>query len=249
MGLLMSLREYSAKLLGAWDGIITVLVEDPAFGLLGGAELFGQRIALGYENVRINAAAFSQSGQQLILTGKFRYLFVQLNDVHTPEEFPFTDGLEVGDEVGQDVVALVLEIVIQPEEGLLDLDFGDRRQRTRTLIYIVRHTTPVSVSFLLFSPKCTSTLTTTQLFCKWESAFLLRLCVLRFFCFKKCLYFLKIMFRDNCRMCASHVILCSLSFIPMPLYRKWACRVRFLQHSIAHIAFICEDVRNGTFVP
>ena len=65
------------KLLGAGDGIITVLVEYPAFGLLGGAELFGQRIALGYENVRINTAAFSQSGQQLILTGKFRYCSAQ----------------------------------------------------------------------------------------------------------------------------------------------------------------------------
>ena len=101
------------------------MIEDPAFGLLCGAELFGQLITLGYENVRINAAAFSQSGQQLILTGKFRYSFVQLNDVHTPEKFPFTDGLEVGDEVGQDVAALVLEIVIQPEECLLNLSFGD----------------------------------------------------------------------------------------------------------------------------
>ena len=102
--------EDSDELLGAGDSIITVLIEDPAFGLLCGAELFGQLIALGYENVRINAAAFSQSGQQLILTGKFRYLFVQLNDVHTPEKFPFTDGLEVGNEVGQDVAALVLEV-------------------------------------------------------------------------------------------------------------------------------------------
>ena len=113
------------ELLGAGDGIITVLVEYPAFGLLGGAELFGQRIALGYKNVRINAAAFSQSGQQLILTGKFRYLFVQLNDIHAPEEFPFTDRLEVGNEVRQDVAALMLEVVIQAEEGLLNLDFGD----------------------------------------------------------------------------------------------------------------------------
>ena len=32
------------ELLGAGDGIITVLVEYPAFGLLGGAELFGQLI-------------------------------------------------------------------------------------------------------------------------------------------------------------------------------------------------------------
>ncbi len=115
--------EDSDELLGAGDGIITVLVEDPAFGSLGGAELFGQRIALGYKNVRINAAAFFQSGQQLILTGKFRYLFVQFNDIYTPEKFPFTDRLEVGDEVGQDVAALVLEIVIQPEECLLNLDF------------------------------------------------------------------------------------------------------------------------------
>ena len=120
----------------------------------------------------------------MILTGKFRYFPVQLNDVHTPEKFPFTDGLEVGDDVRQDVAASVLEIVIQAKEGLLDLGFGDRQQRTRTFICIVRHTTPVSVSFLLFSPKCTSTLTTTQLFCKRESAFLLRLCVLRFFRFK-----------------------------------------------------------------
>lgn len=117
--------EDSDELLGAGDGIITVLVEDPAFGLLGGAELFGQRIALGYKNVRINAAAFSQSGQQLILTGKFRYLFVQLNDIHAPEEFPFTDRLEVGNEVGQNVAALMLEVVVQPEEGLLYLNFGD----------------------------------------------------------------------------------------------------------------------------
>lgn len=113
------------KLLGAGAGIITVLVEYPAFGLLCGAELFGQRIALGYENVRINAAAFSQSGQQLILTGKFRYLFVQLNDIHASEEFPFTDRLEVGNEVGQNVATLMLEVVVQPEEGLLYLDFGD----------------------------------------------------------------------------------------------------------------------------
>ena len=111
--------------MGAGDGIITVLVEDPAFGLLGGAELFGQRIALGYKNVRINAAAFFQSGQQLILTGKFRYLLVQFNDIYTPEELSFTDGLEVGNEVGQNVAALMLEVVIQAKEGLLDLGFGD----------------------------------------------------------------------------------------------------------------------------
>ena len=195
------------------------MVEDPAFGLLGGAELFGQRIALGYENVRINTAAFSQSGQQLILTGKFRYLFVQLNDIHTPEEFPFPDRLEVGDEVGQNVAALVLEVVIQTKEGLLDLDFGDRQQRTLILICIVRHTAPISTSLLVFSPQCTSTFTTTQLFCKWELGFPLLPRVLCFLRFKKDLHLLKIIFCDDCRMRIRYVILLSLSCIPMPLYR------------------------------
>ena len=120
------------------------MVEYPAFGLLGGAELFGQLITLGYENVRINTAAFSQSGQQLILTGKFRYLFVQFNDVYTPEEFPFTDGLEIGDEVGQNMAALMLEVVIQAEEGLLYLDFGDLGNGAGSLIAVMTYTEPVS---------------------------------------------------------------------------------------------------------
>lgn len=117
--------ENGDELLGARDGIVTVLVEEPALGLLGGAKLFGQLITLGYENVRINTAAFSQGGQQLILTGKFCYLFVQFNDVHAPEKLPFTDGLEVGDKVRQNAAALVLEIVIQAKECLLNLSFGD----------------------------------------------------------------------------------------------------------------------------
>ena len=131
------------ELLGAGDGIVTVLIEDPAFGLLCGAELFGQLITLGYKNVRINAAAFSQSGQQLILTGKFRYLFVQFNNVHTPEKFPFADRLEVGNEVRQDVAALMLEVVIQAEEGLLNLDFGNLCDGAGCFVGLMALTRPV----------------------------------------------------------------------------------------------------------
>ena len=80
----------------------------------------------------------------MILTGKFRYLFVQLNDVHTPEELSFTDGLEVGNEVGQNVAALMLEVVIQAEEGLLDLGFGDLGDRTGILVAVMTYTEPVS---------------------------------------------------------------------------------------------------------
>lgn len=36
--------ENGDELLGARDGIVTVLVEEPALGLLGGAKLFGQLI-------------------------------------------------------------------------------------------------------------------------------------------------------------------------------------------------------------
>ena len=93
--------ELPCKLLG----IAALSFQQTLFLKLQLSELFGQLIGFRYENVRINAAAFFQSGQQLILTGKFRYLLVQLNDVHAPEEFPFTDGLEVNDEVGQNVAA------------------------------------------------------------------------------------------------------------------------------------------------
>ena len=79
----------------------------------------------------------------MILTGKFRYLFVQFNDVHAPEEFPLTDGLEVGNEVRQDVAALMLEVVIQPEEGLLYLDFGNLADRAGGLIAVMTYTEPV----------------------------------------------------------------------------------------------------------
>lgn len=89
----------------------------------------------------------------MILTGKFRYLFVQLNDVHAPEEFPFTDGLEVGDEVRQDVAALVLEVVIQPEECLLNLSFGDLGDGAGCFVGLMVLAHPVQRTITIFFRK------------------------------------------------------------------------------------------------
>ena len=76
------------------------------------AELFGQLIALGYKNVRINETLLFQRGQHLILTGKFRYLFVQLNDIQAPEHSAVADRQETGDHLGEDWLSMVLEVIV-----------------------------------------------------------------------------------------------------------------------------------------
>ncbi len=51
------------------DGIIPAGIKKAFLFQFHGAELFGQLIASGYKNVRINAALLFQHGQKLILTG------------------------------------------------------------------------------------------------------------------------------------------------------------------------------------
>ena len=221
------------EFLGAGDGIITVLVEDPAFGLLGGAELFGQRIALGYKNVRINAAAFLQSGQQLILTGKFRYLFVQFNDIYTPEKFPFTDRLEVGDEVGQDVAALVLETVIQPEECLLNLSFGDLGDGTGCFIFIVTAASPIpyAVDTTASAP---GTAGAAQHFLKRT----IRWCLDHLSAMPQRLCFIKDLLRYDGRITAVDQIHTTLSAILFHSTGECIGRICFLQTCVSCIALV-----------
>lgn len=61
------------------------------FVQLGLPELAGQLVAFGYKNVRINEAVLLEEGQRLILTGEFRYFFVEGNDVLAPEQSAITD--------------------------------------------------------------------------------------------------------------------------------------------------------------
>ena len=58
-------------------------------------------------------------------------------------EFPFTDRLEVNDEVGQNMAALGLEVVVQAKECLLDLGFGNLCDGTGGLVAVMAHTEPV----------------------------------------------------------------------------------------------------------
>lgn len=76
------------------DGIVAINGQETLLLPLYSAELFGQLIALEYKNVRINEALLFQLGQHLILTGKFRYLFVEVIDIHTPEHPAVANGLE-----------------------------------------------------------------------------------------------------------------------------------------------------------
>jgi len=90
-----------------------------------GAELFGQFIAAGYKNVRIDAAVLFQHSQQLFLTGEFRYLIVQLHDIQAPEQTAAACGLEVRQKLLQNGTALVLELVVHAEESILKFFFRD----------------------------------------------------------------------------------------------------------------------------
>lgn len=76
------------------DGIIAINGQDALLLPLYSSELFSQLIALEYKNVRINEALLFQLGQHLILTGKFRYLLVEFNDIHAPEHPAVANGLE-----------------------------------------------------------------------------------------------------------------------------------------------------------
>ena len=59
------------------NGVITLFVQQAAFFLFYSAEPFGQFIASGYKNVRINTALLFQYGQKLILTGvEFDFSFL-----------------------------------------------------------------------------------------------------------------------------------------------------------------------------
>ena len=51
------------------DSIIPAGIQKAFLFQFCGAELFGQLIASGYKNVRINAALLFEHGQKLILTG------------------------------------------------------------------------------------------------------------------------------------------------------------------------------------
>ena len=94
------------------DGVVAIDGQKTLLFQLYSAELLGQLIALGYKNVRINETLLFQRGQHLILTGKFRYLFVQLNDIQAPEHSAVADRQETGDHLGEDWLSMVLEVIV-----------------------------------------------------------------------------------------------------------------------------------------
>ena len=73
-------------------------------------------IAAGYKNVRIDHSLLLELGQKSFLTGNIRYLFVNLHDVLAPEETAGSGGMEVGDELFENICSIMLEFVIQTKE-------------------------------------------------------------------------------------------------------------------------------------
>ena len=93
------------------------------FVQLGLPELAGQLVAFGYKNVRINEAVLLEEGQRLILTGEFRYFFVEGNDVLAPEQPAITDRPEGFEHLLQNGEALMLELIVEAAEGFIRLRF------------------------------------------------------------------------------------------------------------------------------
>ena len=149
-------RQYALRL---DNGIITLRIQQASLFPFYGAELFGQFIAAGYKNVRINAALLLQHGQELILTGQIRYLVVQLNDVHTPEQVVTADHLEVCEEGGEELVTVVLQVIIETEEGGVDFRFRDLNNRTRIVRSIMRETCPIHFSATCLLAECAAAAT------------------------------------------------------------------------------------------
>ena len=64
-----------------------------------------------------------EKGQRLILTGEFRYFFVEGNDVLAPEQSAITDRLEGFEHLLQNGEALMLEFIVEAAEGFIRLRF------------------------------------------------------------------------------------------------------------------------------
>ena len=115
------------------------------FVQLGLPELAGQLVAFGYKNVRINEAVLLEEGQRLILTGEFRYFFVEGNDVLAPEQSAITDRLEGFEHLLQNGAALMLEFIIEAAEGFVNGFSGDRCDGTILSGSFVAHAGPASL--------------------------------------------------------------------------------------------------------
>lgn len=134
------------------DSVITLLIQQAALLLFCRAELFGQFVAAGYKNVRINAALLLQHSEKLILTGEVRYLPVQLNDIRVPEKPAGADRLEVCNQWCEDLAAVMPELVVETAEGGVDISFWNTGDRTSSAIDIMVSANVIAFSVYRFLP-------------------------------------------------------------------------------------------------
>ena len=138
-------------------GIVMLRAKDTILFLLGGAELLGQFVAPGYENIRIDEAASVHVGQHSILIVDIGYSLVQLNDFQAPEHPPFTDCLEVVEHLLEDRLPVEPQLVVHPKEGGVDLIFCDLLHRTVVLALVMLSAYPVGLLVADGTPeRCTA---------------------------------------------------------------------------------------------
>ena len=185
------------------------------FVQLGLPELAGQLVAFGYKNVRINEAVLLEEGQRLILTGEFRYFFVEGNDVLTPEQSAITDRLEGFEHLLQNGEALMLELIVEAAEGFINTLLRDWSNMTLLAVFIVFYTAPVVLTSLRFSPKHCSATPAHDFSGEKMSHFRWRLPIVLFSCLNKVLNPFKSLRCNNRGMRSFCVVLFTLSFVSM----------------------------------
>ena len=92
-----------------------------------------------------------EKGQRLILTGEFRYFFVEGNDVLAPEQSAITDRPEGFHHLLQNGETLMLEFIIEAAEGFINGFSGDRCDGAILSGSFVAHAGPPDLPTILLS--------------------------------------------------------------------------------------------------
>lgn len=167
-------------------------------------------------------------------------MIVQLHDVQAPEEPAAARGLEVREKLFQDGVALVLELVVQSEEGRVDRIIWDSSNGAFVCVNRMRPANPICNIFAPVQPKSCATAAAENMTSQTAFFFTRRVesvLSLR----QKRLRLLKNRLFDDGRVCFFCVILRPLSMVFKFTVGQAVRSIAFLPEGITNIFFVSQN--------